>query len=132
MTSARTNELLAIFDYVYDISYDTEGDDTTENLCVQYFERMRGSCYHHAAMLCYLYNRCGYETVRLVGISAYDGESEHSWCMSKTEEGWRHVDAQKFTIRTADEQYFIEDYSQYFNWDRDAFPVVTTKHTELS
>ncbi len=112
----------AIFDFVYSIPYGTEGDDTTENLCVEYFRLGRGSCYHHAAMLCALYNRCGYETYRVNGISSYDGVSEHSWCISKTDEGWLHVDAQKFTIRTADEQFFVDDYSQFFQWDRDAFP----------
>lgn len=111
-----------IFDFVYSIPYGTEGDDATENLCVEYFRLGRGSCYHHAAMLCALYNRCGYETCRVNGISSYDGVSEHSWCISKTDEGWLHVDAQKFTIRTADEQFFIDDYSQFFQWDRSAFP----------
>lgn len=112
-----------IFDFVYDISYDANGDDTTENLCVEYFKREKGSCYTHAAMLCYLYNRCGYETVRLVGKSAYDGVSEHSWCLCKTDEGWRHVDAQFFTVRDADDQFFVKDYSQYFKWDFDKFPA---------
>ena len=111
-----------IFDFVYNISYGTQDDDTDENLCVEYFKTGRGSCYHHGAMLCYLYNRCGYETLRLVGLSAYDGVSEHSWCISKTENGWKHVDAQYFSIRDADSQFFVDDYSQYFNWDRDKFP----------
>ncbi len=114
----------AIFDFVYAIPYNTDGDDTDENLCVQYFEKQRGSCFHHGAMLSLLYNRCGWETLRVNGISALDGESEHSWCLSKTEEGWKHVDAQKFTIRTADEQYFIDDYSPFFNWDRDKAPAI--------
>ena len=39
------------------------------------------SCYTHGAMLCYLYNRCGYETMRLVGESAYEGAGDHSWCL---------------------------------------------------
>lgn len=112
-----------IFDFVYDISYDTNEDDTTENLCVYYFKRGKGSCYNHGAMLCYLYNRCGYETLRLVGKSAYDGVSGHSWCLSKTDEGWRHVDAQNFSIRDADDQFFVKDYSQYFKWDFDKFPA---------
>lgn len=117
-----TTDKRAIFDFVYQISYDTNGDNSVENLCVEYFKRQRGSCFHHAAMLCYLYNRCGYETYKVNGLSAYDGVSEHSWCISKTDEGWLHVDAQEFSIRTADEQYFIDDYSQFFNWDKEAFP----------
>ncbi len=115
-----------IFDFVYKISYDTNGDDTVEKLCVEYFQRERGSCFHHAAMLCYLYNRCGYETLKVNGISALDGESEHSWCLSKTDNGWKHVDAQYFTIRDADDQFFIDDYSEFFNWDKKAFPAMET------
>ena len=112
-----------IFNFVYNISYEVnENDDTTENLCVDYFKYVRGSCYHHGAMLCYLYNRCGWETVRLVGLSAYDGASTHSWCMSKTPEGWKHVDAQYFSIRSADDQFFIDDYSKFFKWDKSKYP----------
>lgn len=111
-----------IFDFVYDISYDLDGDDTDENLCLHYFMTGKGSCYHHGAMLAYLYNRCGWETVRVNGLSAYDGVSEHSWCLSKTENGWKHVDAQYFSIRDRDDQFFIDDYSQFFNWDREAAP----------
>ena len=75
-------------------------------------------------MLCYLYNRCGYETLRLVGESAYEGAGVHSWCLTKTEEGWRHYDAQKFTIRNADEQFGILDdtYYSWFHRDLDATP----------
>ena len=111
-----------IFDFVYDISYDLEGDDTDENLCLHYFMTGKGSCFHHGAMLSYLYNRCGWETLRVNGLSAYDGVSEHSWCLSKTENGWKHVDAQYFSIRERDDQFFIDDYSQFFNWDREAAP----------
>ena len=113
-----------IFDFVYAISYGANEDDTDENLCVDYFKTEKGNCFTHGAMLCYLYNRCGYETIRVVGISALDHVNEHSWCLSKTINGWKHVDAQFFTIRTADEQYFIDDYSYFFNWDRDKAPAI--------
>ncbi len=113
-----------IFDFVYNIDYGVNKDDTTENLCVDYFRTVKGSCYTHGAMLCYLYNRCGYETVRVVGISALDHSSEHSWCLSKTENGWKHVDAQYFSIREADDQFFIDDYSKFFNWDKDKNPAM--------
>ena len=115
----------AIFDYVYQIAYSTNEDDTTENLCVDYFTTYKGSCYTHAAMLCYLYNRCGYETLRLTGESAYEGAGEHSWCLTKTEDGWRHYDAQFFTIREADEQFGVTDetYYQWFHWDKTGMPV---------
>lgn len=115
----------AIFDYVYQIAYSTNEDDTTENLCVDYFTTYKGSCYTHAAMLCYLYNRCGYETLRLVGESAYEGAGEHSWCLTKTEEGWRHFDAQFFTTREADEQFGVTDetYYQWFHWDKTGLPT---------
>lgn len=119
----------AVFDFVFAVSYSTDGDGTTEDLCVQYFQKQRGSCFHHAALLCYLYNRCGWETLRVNGISALDHESEHSWCLCKTEKGWKHVDAQEFSIRTADEQYFIDDYSPFFNWDKDKFPAIETAAT---
>ena len=113
-----------IFDFVYQIAYYTNEDDTTENLCVDYFNSERGSCYTHAAMLCYLYNRCGYETLRLVGESAYEGAGVHSWCLTKTEDGWKHYDAQKFTIREADEQFGVNDetYYSWFHWDLDNTP----------
>ena len=115
----------AIFDYVYQIAYSTNEDDTTENLCVDYFTTYKGSCYTHAAMLCYLYNRCGYETLRLTGESAYEGAGEHSWCLTKTDNGWRHYDAQFFTIREADEQFGVTDdtYYQWFHWDKTGLPV---------
>lgn len=113
-----------IFDFVYAISYGANEDDTDENLCVDYFKTEKGNCFTHGAMLCYLYNRCGYETIRVVGISALDHVNEHSWCLSKTINGWKHVDAQFFTIRTADDQYFIDDYSYFFNWDRDKAPAI--------
>ena len=115
----------AIFDYVYRIAYSTNEDDTTENLCVDYFTTCKGSCYTHAAMLCYLYNRCGYETLRLVGESAYEGAGEHSWCLTKTENGWLHYDAQFFTVREADEQFGVTDdtYYQWFHWDKTGVPA---------
>ena len=115
----------AIFDYVYQIAYSTNEDDTTENLCVDYFTTYKGSCYTHAAMLCYLYNRCGCETLRLTGESAYEGAGEHSWCLTKTDNGWRHYDAQFFTIREADEQFGVTDdtYYQWFHWDKTGLPV---------
>ena len=73
------------------------------------------SCYTHGAMLCYLYNRCGYETMRLVGESAYEGAGDHSWCLTKTDDGWHHYDAQFFTIREADEQFGVNDET-YWQW----------------
>ena len=76
-----------IFDFVYAISYGANEDDTDENLCVDYFKTEKGNCFTHGAMLCYLYNRCGYETIRVVGISALDHVNEHSWCLSKTVNG---------------------------------------------
>ncbi len=84
---------------------------------MEYFKTMRGSCYTHAAMLCYLYNRTGLETLRLTGESAYEGAGSHSWCITKTEDGWRHYDAQYFSIRSADEQYGVTDevYDQWFH-----------------
>ena len=73
------------------------------------------SCYTHGAMLCYLYNRCGYETMRLVGESAYEGAGGHSWCLTKTDDGRHHYDAQFFTIREADEQFGVNDET-YWQW----------------
>ena len=115
----------AVFDFVYSIAYSNNEDDTNENLCVDYFKTVRGSCYTHAAMLCYLYNRCGYESLRLVGESAYEGAGDHSWCLTKTEDGWRHFDAQFFTIREADEQFGVTDdtYWQWFHWDKTNTPA---------
>lgn len=115
-----------IFDYVINVPYDTTNDynDTVENLCVQYFMYYRGSCYHHAALLSYLYNRCGWETVTVTGVSNFSGMSDHSWCLSKTRDGWKNVDAQYFTGRNPDEQYFISDYSQHCDWDKSFGPDI--------
>lgn len=115
----------AVFDFVYQISYGTNEDDATENLCVDYFKTQRGSCYTHAAMLCYLYNRIGLETLRLSGESAVEGAGSHSWCLTKTEQGWRHFDAQYFTTRSADDQYGVTDdtYYGWFHWDKNKFPA---------
>lgn len=107
---------------MYLTPYVNSADDTNENLCVDLLMHGKGSCYHHAAMLWYLYNRCGWETVRVAGFDVTKSESDHSWCMTKTEEGWRHVDAQFFTDREGVDQFFIKDYSQYFNWYREAVP----------
>ena len=40
------------------------------------FKYGRGSCYHHAAMIDYLYNRCGWETITVYGIDDYTGGSD--------------------------------------------------------
>lgn len=66
----------AIYNYVYNISYRNSSSDTTENLCVEAFKYGRGSCYHHAAMIDYLYNRCGWETITVYGIDDYTGGSD--------------------------------------------------------
>ena len=34
------------------------------------------------------------------------------------------VDAQYFSIREADDQFFIDDYSQFFNWDKEKKPAM--------
>lgn len=119
----------AIYNYVYNISYRNSGSDTTENLCVEAFKNGRGSCYHHAAMIDYLYNRCGWETITVYGIDDYTGGSDHAWCMTKTTAGWRHVDAQEIisyagTLDNSN-QYFVTDnvIDDYFTWNRNAYPA---------
>ncbi len=119
----------AIYNYVYDISYRNSGSDTTENLCVEAFKYGRGSCYHHAAMIDYLYNRCGWETITVYGIDDYTGGSDHAWCMTKTTAGWRHVDAQAIISYAGaldnSKQYFVTDnvIDDYFTWNRSAYPA---------
>ena len=119
----------AIYNYVYNIPYRNTGDDTTENLCVEAFKYGRGSCYHHAAMIDYLYNRCGWETITVHGIDDYTGGSDHAWCMTKTTSGWRHVDAQEIISYAgaldSSNQYFVTDnvIDNYFTWNRNAYPA---------
>lgn len=115
-----------IYDFVYnEIGYVNTDNDTTENLCVYAFKRYSGSCYHHAALIEYLYNRCGWETVRIVGIDWLTGGDDHSWCIVKTADGWRHVDAQSIIGFSNSNQYFVKDslLSDYFSWDRSIYPA---------
>ena len=114
-----------IYNYVYDIGYRNTGNDTTENLCVDALRYGTGSCYHHAALLNYLYNRCGYETITVTGVDYLTGGSDHGWCLSKTSEGWRHVDAQMIIGFDNSNQYFVTDshISQFFGWNRNGVPA---------
>ena len=117
-----------IYDYVYDIGYRNTGNDTTENLCVDVLRYGTGSCYHHAALLNYLYNRCGYETITVTGTDDLTG-GDHGWCLCKTSEGWRHVDAQMIVLYSGvfdnSNQYFVTDrhISQFFTWNRSSVPA---------
>ncbi|MBQ1239241.1 MAG: transglutaminase domain-containing protein [Ruminococcus sp.] len=117
-----------IYNYVYDIGYRNTGNDTTENLCVDALRYGTGSCYHHAALLNYLYNRCGYETITVTGTDYLTG-GDHGWCLSKTSEGWRHVDAQMIItydgVFDNSNQYFVTDahISQFFGWNRNGVPA---------
>lgn len=117
-----------IYNYVYDIGYRNTGNDTTENLCVDVLRYGTGSCYHHAALLNYLYNRCGYETITVTGTDYLTG-GDHGWCLSKTSEGWRHVDAQMIILYSGvfdnSNQYFVTDshISQFFGWNRNGVPA---------
>ncbi len=114
-----------IYNYVYDIGYRNTGNDTTENLRVDALRSGTGSCYHHAALLNYLYNRCGYETITVTGVDYLTGGSDHGWCLSKTSEGWRHVDAQMIIGFDNSNQYFVTDshISQFFGWNRNGVPA---------
>ena len=117
-----------IFNYVYNkIKYRLTADADTETLCVAALRDMRGACYHHAALIEYLYNRCGHEAVRLTGDSRRSAGSKHAWCIVKTESGWRHVDATWFSTRTVEEQYFVTDSVQgkMFTWDYTKYPACT-------
>ena len=118
-----------LYDRVYDVPYRNSDKDTTENLCVEAFKYGRGSCYHHAALVNYLYNRCGWQTITVVGIDDLTGGSDHAWCLTKTANGWRHVDAQQIityngTFSNAN-QYFVTDkhISQFFRWERSKYPA---------
>lgn len=118
-----------IYDYVYDIGYRNSDNAATETLCVEALKYGRGSCYHHAAMINYLYNRCGYETITVVGIDNLTGGSDHAWCLTKTADGWRHVDAQQIItydgVFNNKNQYYVTDQhiSQFFTWDRNSYPA---------
>ena len=121
--------LRRIYDYVYDVGYRNSDNDTTENLCVEALKYGRGSCYHHAALINYLFNRCGCETITVVGIDDLTGGSDHAWCLTKTDDGWRHVDAQEIITYSGvfdnTNQYFVTDnhISQFFTWSRSSYPA---------
>ena len=117
----------ALFDYVYDTTYRNTGNGKIEDLCVYWLKYRRGCCYHNSAMIYYLYNTIGVETVRLIGCNNYGERWEHAWCLCKTTEGWRHVDAHRFITppRAATKQYFVTDsvYTQYQDWDKTKYPA---------
>ena len=50
---------------------------------------------------------------------------DHGWCLSKTSEGWRHVDAQMIIGFDNSNQYFVTDshISQFFGWNRNGVPA---------
>ena len=74
-----------------------------------------------------LLSQFGVETVRLIGCNDYGERWEHAWCLCKTAEGWRHVDAHRFITppRAATKQYFVTDsvYTQYQDWDKTKYPA---------
>ena len=117
----------ALFDYVYETTYRNTGNGKIEDLCVYWLNYRRGCCYHNSAMIYYLYNKIGVETVRLIGCNNYGERWEHAWCLCKTTEGWRHVDAHRFVTppRAASVQYFVTDsvYEQYQAWDKTKYPA---------
>ena len=116
-----------IFDTIYDTSYRNTSNDSIENLCVYWLNYHHGCCYHNSAMLYYVYNKIGVETIRLIGCNAYGARYEHAWCMCKTTSGWRHVDAHHFyePPRSWTEQYFVTDsvYKKYQEWDYEKYPA---------
>ena len=117
----------ALFDYVYETTYRNTGNGNIEDLCVYWLNYRRGCCYHNSAMIYYLYNKIGVETVRVIGCNNYGERWEHTWCLCKTTEGWRHVDAHRFVTppRAASVQYFVTDsvYKQYQAWDKTKYPA---------
>ena len=113
-----------LFNYVYYTGYQSMRSDTLENLCVYILKYHRGACYHKAALLYYLCDRAGFEIVRVYdGIDRYTGGDPHNWCIIKTANGWRHIDATP--IRGLEVMYLKTDayVSRYFSWNRSKYPV---------
>lgn len=117
-------DIRTIYNYVTrKISYRNLRDDTVENLCVHVLRYGTGACYHYGAMLYYMLDRAGYDTLIVDGIDDYTGGGPHRWNMVKVNGNWYHIDATP--IIGLPEYYLVTDsvIEQVFSWDRDKYPA---------
>ncbi len=112
-----------LYNYVNSMSYSNASNGSLEDLCVYILKYRRGACYQRAALLYYLLDRAGFQTVRINdGIDKYTGGSPHNWCMVKTSSGWKHIDPTP--VIGLGKMYLVNDarIAPYFSWNRNKYP----------
>lgn len=111
-----------IFDYCRAIKYQSLSNDSVANLCVYALKYKKGSCYHHAALLHYMLQRSGYQSMMIMGIG-YSG-GPHNWVLVKYGSSWRHLDATKYRSGVPEIYYKTDSFvDDYFSWDRSKYPA---------
>lgn len=116
-------EIRTIFNYVRSkISYRNLGNGSVENLCVHVLRYGTGACYHYGALLYYMLDRAGYDTLIVDGIDLYTGGGPHRWNMVKVNGAWYHIDATP--IIGLPDYYLVKDsdIENVFSWDRNKYP----------
>lgn len=117
-------DIRTIYNYVVrKISYRNLSNDTVENLCVHVLRYGTGACYHYGALLYYMLDRAGYDTLIVDGIDLYTDGGPHRWNMVKVNGYWYHIDATP--IIGLPEYYLVKDsdISGVFSWDRNKYPA---------
>ena len=120
----KGRDIRSLYNYVYFMSYSTDGKKSLEEMCVFMLRYRRGACYHRAALLYYLLDRAGYEVYRIDdGTDKLTAGSPHNWVIIKTDEGYRHIDATPFSFMDSFYLATDEQVEKAFDWDREKYPA---------
>ena len=111
-----------IFDFVlYKLAYRSINEQGLEEMAAYALQYRRGACYQRAALMCYLLDRIGYDTIYVSGTVTIYGNTHHKWCLAKTANGWRHFDPTPVTVteycNVTDKEMSI------FAWDHTKYPA---------
>ena len=111
-----------IFDFVlHKLAYRSINEQGLEEMAAYALQYRRGACYQRAALMCYLLDRIGYDTIYVSGTVTIYGNTHHKWCLAKTANGWRHFDPTPVTVteycNVTDKEMSI------FAWDHTKYPA---------
>ena len=108
-------------DIQYAMDYRTCDEEPMEKMVAYILKYRRGACYQRAALMCYVLDRMGYDTIYVSGtIPMYD-DTIHRWALVKTADGWRHIDATP--VWEPDYCLVTDSEMDVFVWDTDAYPA---------